>query len=231
MINRINSVLLLVVLVFVVVMVILGCAQQGTEVLTAQTQTYFPHEDGYLWEYRYSIISGETDTIASATKVFYFDGNTTLSNGLVVQNFMLSTEALSLAVSAADTLKMFEISPGLSSYYYVSENGVYCYGTPVNPTTEAELIIPLPLQVGDVWTSFGSTYEAIGTEEVTVPAGTFTTIKIYDSKDDLYKWYADGVGLVKLSLCFSIPLINEDGTISVTEPEYHYIGELVNKNF
>ncbi len=44
-------------------------------------------------------------------------------------------------------------------------------------------------------------YKYSGIEIITVPAGTFKTIKIYSTKvkqgDKLYEWYAPGIGMVK----------------------------------
>src|SRR3989339_902018 len=211
--NRICSSLFLVVLVFVVAIGVFGCAQQGTEVANVQAQSYFPHEDGYSWEYHSSWIFDGTREAYSDTKTRYFDGTTTLANGLVVQNFMVSGEAITLPATAADTLKAFAILEG-SLCYYISETGVYTYGSVKNPTTEAELIIPLPLKVGDFWAGSYAIYEVICTEEVTVPAGTFSAIKIgmtfLDTNEpNAFDWYAPGVGLVKSYIL--IPVISEIG--------------------
>lgn len=71
-------------------------------------------------------------------------------------------------------------------------------------------VLKSPLTMGQTWPGRqfqggSETIQVVGTESVTVPAGTFQAIKInhqmrYDNgkADDLYYWYAPGVGTVKL---------------------------------
>lgn len=79
------------------------------------------------------------------------------------------------------------------------------------------LVTPASLSVGDSWTAEGSgtvttdatgaqafstttTYEAVGEESVTVPAGTYTAIKISGATEGsppAMSWTAEGVGTVK----------------------------------
>ena len=222
--------LILVVLLFVAAMVIFGCAQQEQTSVTSVPLiiSNFPHEDGNQWESTFSVVYGTTE-VSSRRITREFNGTTTLENGLIAQNLMVSWGAVSSTVSMSGASKTFA-APWSFSLYYVSANGVYDYGEPTNPTTEATMVIPLPLQVGDTWTISGRTHEAIAEEEVTVPAGTFNTIKVAirswgNSEPDEYEWYAEGVGLVKSYTWFVAADINNDPV------EGSFNEELVSKNF
>lgn len=71
-------------------------------------------------------------------------------------------------------------------------------------------VLKAPLDIGQAWPGRqfqggSETIQVVGTESVTVPAGTFQALKInhqlrYDNgkADDLFYWYAPGVGTVKL---------------------------------
>lgn len=88
-------------------------------------------------------------------------------------------------------------------------SGTVTYDTPV-------LMVPATLTPGDVWStartrtivpSSGDTYtvaddsiaEVIGIEEVEVPLGTYTAVRVDETSPSgtVSMWYADGVGLVK----------------------------------
>ncbi len=93
---------------------------------------------------------------------------------------------------------------------YVQQSIFESLGAKVNKSIDYIDILNSPLQSGTNWqgrTFKGGTemIEIIGQEDVTVEAGTFKAIKtrhhlIYDNgkEDNLYYWYADGIGMVKL---------------------------------
>jgi hypothetical protein len=91
----------------------------------------------------------------------------------------------------------------------VEEDGVYIH-------QEGKKVFSPPLRQfaffprkGDIWKwsgTFGGKkradqYEHLGTDKITVPAGTFETVSIYRSGDDGFAtfWLAPGVGVVMLS--------------------------------
>jgi hypothetical protein len=119
--------------------------------------------------------------------------------------------------------------------YYVSSSGVYDYGFVNHLTTEASTIIPLPLEVGSAWQRDQYfSCEAITAEDITVPAGTFKTIKVVlitgFTDEEYYEWWADGVGVVKtFTKILNIPIIDITG--SATYLDYVVTEELVSKNF
>ncbi len=202
---------------------VIGCGE------SVKTSTDFiPHVDGYRWEYKCYFLVGTSET-SVFKRIRYLDGTTTLPNGLSVQNFIVTDEV------NAQTTKAFGIPISTPGYYcYIDDTGVYRYGMLNHPTTEATLILPLPLEVGKIWQR-GSilTYEAIATEEVSVPAGTFNTVKVNlkgsgTTESEWYEWYAGGVGMVKISMDVFVTTIEGDRIIP--EPGY-YIEELLGKNF
>lgn len=88
--------------------------------------------------------------------------------------------------------------------WQVSDNGVYLVtdadGKALDPPT---CLLKLPAKPGDTWTDKVVNYTVVGEEEVEVPAGKFKAIRLrggYDNSDAvLNKWYAQGVGLVKVT--------------------------------
>lgn len=192
----------------------------------------FPHADGNRWEYDQTLVAGTLETLYS-NKVCYFDGTTILDNGREVQNFIITTESGARILAVPGVLSSSNIS-----YRYVDATGVYSYGSLENPLTTASLILPLPLGVGETWERgtglTKASYEAVATEEITVPAGTFQTIKISWLDDDgsdygYYEWYADGFGMVKSNLLTYVTSIDGEGHI-VAEEAY-WIEELASYNF
>lgn len=204
----------------------LGCGQ--TENLTALSITNFAHENGYEWKHKYTVIEGtlESNTFNIIRRL---DGETTLSNGIIAQNFVVSYEANPTGSTANGMVRAFGF-PFTSSFYYVCKTGVYSYGFVTRPTTEATLVLPLPLETGKVWTTSDGTFKAIGEEEITVPGGTFEAIKVTftfhgNSEPYIYEWYADGVGLVKSYTLFLYA--DKNGQVG----EGAIIEELLSKNF
>jgi len=210
---------------------------------------YFPHEDGYRWEYQCSSAYGISES-SSFKRIRYFDGTATLPNSFIVQNFVCTEEALSQSAMVFGTVKLFglPISRLGSTYLFIDETGVYSYGNPYNPTTEAGLILPLPLSIGKVWKRGHAesilTCEAFAAEEVTVPAGTYNTVKIRlkigtAESDYWYEWYADGVGMVKSSaelLTQAVTLEEVNGELRIIpitgeSVVWYFTEELLSKNF
>jgi len=216
-----------------------GCGKAGNT--SSLSMSSYPHQNGNQWECKTTLTVGNSVNSTSIMKR-YFDGETTLSNGLVAQNLCTSYETSSAGVMAIKRIKLFA-SPSSTSLYCVTGTGVYNYGTITYPTTEAAYLLPLPLDVGDIWTIVENlTCEVIGEEEITVPAGTFRTLKvevnIFGSsgadQSDYYEWYADGVGLVKSSFSFlTLSSTIEGGRVilSTIEVESSLVEELVSKNF
>jgi hypothetical protein len=174
----------------------LGCGQPSKSI-TPLSISNFPHTDGSRWRYEFTTTKATSEIISSNFNQ-YFNGATLLPNGINAQNLVVSNETTSLGAKA---VKSF--SPGFDGgYYYICETGVYYYGSLAAPTIESTLVLPLPLKVGDAWTAANVTYEALAEEEITVTAGTFNTVKVgatyYGGSTPIeYKWYADGVGMVK----------------------------------
>lgn len=211
---------------------VVGC---GQVINPKSSISSFPHQDGYRWEYKYTMTIG-TSEVGSLKYIRYFNGTTTLSNGLTVQNFYITTEAMTQGINTLNLVKTLGLPLSSSkSYLDITETGVYDYTSAGKPTTEASLILPLPLEVGKVWHSgieeFILTYEAIAEEEIAVPAGTFRTVKVnkksilFGESDYSYLWYAEGVGMVKSYTRIS-DVYWEGSSEVVTMTE-----ELVGKNF
>jgi len=172
----------------------------------------------------------------------YFDGTTELSSDLIVQNFMVTDEVSAFGISIFSNIQMFMVpSIALQNYLYVADTGVYDYGGHDDPTTEATLIVPLPLEIGKGWErGRASSFEAVAEEDVVVPAGNYKAMKVFLDEDGLgeaayYEWYAQDVGMIKSAMTFSYApmVIDIDGRAipSTMEVEGSYIEELVRKNF
>lgn len=198
--------LMLVVLVFVVVLGILGCAQQGTEVASVQAQSYFPHEDGYSWRYvddsgtSYIITIEGTATIGSDTfQVIKFSDISSGSLGL--------SSFFGLASSTT------------MSYWRVDDTGVYIY--PSTDLTESYYFFSFPLEINKSWTvyengDYSQTANVVATENITVPAGTFNCYKInyvdrYGTEEAhaVSYWLGEGAGIVKTASSTSISELAE----------------------
>ncbi len=206
MFKKILVALVIIVLVFVAGVWVAGCGQT----LQVSSPNYFPHNDGYSWEYACKQTVGTSES--SWTKTYYFDGTATLSDGRIVQKLMVSEEATATSIKCSSFA-------GTSGYYQIDDSGVRHYGSLSHPTTEATLILPFPLDVGNTWERGAiGTFEVIGVETVDVPAGSFSTFKVGLQEEgfEMYEWYADGVGMVKSYMRF--PCTNlEDGRIVPVE--------------
>lgn len=87
------------------------------------------------------------------------------------------------------------------TYYYDTGTNIYVYQTERdNPS----LFLQLPLELNKSWSSgdpFSSvSYQVVGQEEVTVPAGTFQTwkVEVNDVVFHRFIYFADGVGYVQV---------------------------------
>lgn len=228
-------------LIFVTEVGIVGC---GKAVNSPVKLSYFPHEDGYRWEYRCRFVAGPSES-SSFKRIRYFDGTTILPSGLTVQNFIVTDEVAAHAAKAFSKINTFGLllsSP--KNYCYIDGTGVYSFGSSSYPATEAKLILPLPLEVGKVWQRgsgiFNLICEAVGEEEIAVPAGTYNAVKVNVRESSTteplyYEWYADGIGMVKFSYSYlttTSTLDSEGRVVPVTsEDQGYYIEELLSKIF
>lgn len=200
---------------------ITGCGQVQKN--SSGAVTNFPHTDDKRWLYKETTTLGTLETIYKTTQ--YFDGVATLESGLMVQRYRVSEEVVSESISAWRPINAFALPSG--GFYYIDDSGVYRYYSIT--TSEAELELPLPLDVGKTWQrNARASFEAVAREEIIVPAGTFIAIKITSksfSDTEHYEWYADGVGLVKsFTKTLNIPLVSTVETFVSTL-------ELLSKNF
>jgi len=113
-------------------------------------------------------------------------------------------------------------------HWRCTTDGLEMTGTGIAVYTDVKgVIVPTSINPGDQWsqtarlnpTSFTDNFTAIGEESVTVPAGTFTAMKIQRSslqqqgdpasglaitiKTEGFEWWAAGVGPVKTSLTYT----------------------------
>ena len=115
--------------------------------------------------------------------------------------------SVSVSIDADSEIRVFELS----------SKGVELILDPDKKDSKRVRFLKLPAKVGDEWTTEESTYFAAGKstvvaldEEVTVPGGKFSCIRIEQEpiKDEsecerqIY-WYARGVGMVKCMVIFS----------------------------
>ena len=87
--------------------------------------------------------------------------------------------------------------------------------------------VPVSVKAGDQWTqsykdlmsTVTDSYTAIGEESITVPAGTFTALKIQKNtvssapniqpvKIDGFQWWAEGIGTIKTSFIITAKSVN-----------------------
>ncbi len=209
----------------VCVLVLIGVLGCGQSVQQQTPVNYFPHNDGYSWEYAYVFTYGTVEVTMVKTR--YFDGTATLPGEETVQRLISSEEVIGINHINSSSIM------DSCGYYLVDDSGVYYYGTSSNPITEADLILPFPLEIGTSWQRDGVTFEVLGVETVSVPAGSFDAFKIgYVGEDDaeFYEWYADGVGLVKYYFGGVGTIVDTDGGSSRLV-SFVITHELAEKNF
>ena len=188
---------------------LIGCSQLASQ----PSANYFPRENGYRWVYQNSFLTSGEVEITSETETVVVNGTTLLPGGLTAINFVSSSEWNGTS----------------TDHYYVDGTGAYRYGTAAHPTTEAMQILAFPLETGKMWVREGlGICEAVGVEEVVVPAGTFRAMKVMVGGSDFYEWYADGVGLVKVQLSLLIATLEAGRFIPA---EGFYVVQLTSKNF
>lgn len=166
-----KSILLLGLLVFAA-----GCGH----VISIVETGYYPHQDGYRWQYTFS-----TSTTTETTSLtISFNGTTTIWGTIEVQNWVSQT-AGSISIS----------------YIKVTNDGVYSWGGNTSTAEAQTLQLPLPPTVGCTWRVSSATAEVLARENVTVPAGTFDCYKVRTTSATSYTdyWYGAGAGIVKIA--------------------------------
>jgi hypothetical protein len=219
------------ILAWAAAVIMVGCGQS-----TQSVTDFIPHAEGQTWEYRCSFLHG-TSEIAASLKTRWFSGTTDLG-GITVQNLHMTEEAL---VTPTGGINAFALPSSASlAYYHINDTGVYSYGTSSSPAAQSILILPLPLEVGDEWErDYGDVTfycSAAATELVTVPAGTFDSIKVevretVTEEAEWYEWYVEGVGQVKHAIPDILLTTFEGGQVIILTDEADYIEELKEKNF
>jgi hypothetical protein len=200
----------------------IGCGQTDTgETITTTSSTisstttttqltggreYYPNTDGYIWTYRVT----STSTPDVYTMRTTFDGTATVDSVVV--------QARRTEYILGNQISTYE------GYFRVTDAGVFGYGSPSSPTTEARTEFVFPLEIGSSWTTDISTSEVVAIENVTVPLGTYNNcFKVVTSQpaNDTYTnvWLASNVGIVKSEYFYLNP-----PTVTTTS-------ELTSKNF
>ncbi len=187
---------------------------------------YYPVVNGASWEYAFSDGSQATHSMAVGE-----DKTFTLTVQTDNSTFTLRGQCTDEGIILMDV-------PGVSSTYSDYESGG---GSTLTTQNVEGVTLPNDIQVGDDWSQIISVagassdgevtltatietnYKALGYEQITVPAGTFNTLKVeqtgsmtmngaegFDTHG--YFWYVKGIGTVKSGL---------DGT---------YTGELTGYN-
>jgi hypothetical protein len=169
-----------------IIALIIGCG--------GEEENYFPLTVGNTWDYEMTTTTIIViDTVTSDTTVdtgamdLDINEETTLDNGTDVFE-MITT------VTFDDTL-----IPSFADTSYIDETEDYLleYSTKAD-TVPSDTMLALPLEAGKTWAD----YEAIGQENVTVPAGTFNDcwkVRGIDNSDTMYMYLAPDVGMVKMS--------------------------------
>lgn len=150
---------------------------------TANIDQYMPMLVGYIWEYE-----GEGNEYASYTlRVEYQEGN----------RFQLTRDNGGTVI--ADIYEVRKDS--LVHVYQAGES--YDHTNLLNKENNLEdVLIKLPIQVGNKWVSEENSYEIIDTKaNITVPYGTFKDCilikRTYKDGGEDYLHYKDGIGLVQ----------------------------------
>lgn len=123
--------------------------------------------------------------------------------------------------SAGSESKTYYKKTGGFVYILKSETPAYNYTADYEPDRN-ELMNPLVIGKSWEWKgtaggmNMSQTWKAVGTEKVTVPAGTFTAVKVEadgdmaGTKPHYTYWYVDGIGSVKV-------VAETNGATSTTE--------------
>jgi len=180
-------------------------------------ETYFPAIDGSRWKWRKTITIGD-ETGPLKPSVF----TSTLESRLVGQEQVEGV--LCFRVETADEFGSVVQTELLS----IRPDGHYRHSMNKDRFTPPARILALPAKVGTHWkNSFTiqemrlSTSSKIEAEEtVTVPAGTFETIRVKVDAGLLTTttWYAPGIGVVKQSVDKSIQSQRDDTELEEFTP-------------
>ena len=167
---------------------------------------FYPVSDGAAWEY--AISSG-----GSAAHSMSVDENnafvTTIQGGDSL--FTVTGRCTSEGIVLLDV-------PGISTSYQGAEGS-----SALSTNQTSGLTLPSDVSIGETWSqiiqvqlstgddaTIESNYEALGFENITVPAGNFYALKVEQSgsvkmmghniKMHGYHWYAEGVGVVRSAM-------------------------------
>ena len=156
--------------------------------MPAAGRNYFPSQPGSTFAYKYS--NGDQ-------LVFTFESEAVVSGSITAQ--IMSSYYLYSGQSSTS-----------EGYYRITDSGVYYYGSPQYPTTEAQELLRFPLNIGETWTQYSNGQNStivsvVGQENILVTAGTFDCYKVkyasYNGTLETYSyyiWYGDGAGMVKI---------------------------------
>ncbi len=177
----------------------------GTSCKPSATDIY-PMSVGSVWNMEMYGLSGTTtaslDTFLTGTGTNTAVEKTTLTGGQEVVKFKNET---SFNFSASDST--FDTTV----YSYVREDGNAILSYSALDDTTGDTVLMTNLSVGQKWNQGSSgTAEVIGQENVTVKAGTYKnawkvklTTAMGGTSDNMYYWYAKGIGLVKMHYEFT----------------------------
>jgi hypothetical protein len=151
-------------------------------------RNYFPSQPGNTLAYKYS----NGDSLVTT-----FEGEEIVSGSITAQ--------------LTKSYYVFSGQPYTSEAYYdVTDSGVYYYGSPQYPTTEAQEVLRFPLSIGETWIQWSSgQYSIAGSiisqESIAVTAGIFDCYKVKYSNytgtvetSSYYIWFGNGAGIVKI---------------------------------
>jgi hypothetical protein len=172
-------------LLLISVVFLFGCEELTVTPTTTTTSTTLAY-DSYFPLIAGRVITYEVVTDETTIETWQYIGNVPLS----------------------DTLEVFKINVisggNVTPYYYREDHtGAYAHGSGSQPTTDPEMILKYPLEVGTTWTDIHLSryYDVVTVESITTPAGTFSCKKVRISTLLLeywhYCWYAKDVGMIK----------------------------------
>ena len=188
--------LILIFTIFIITATTLGCTAKQPEVATPapaptpapakeveDISAYMPMKVGYLWEYE-----GEGNEYASYTSKIEFAENNRYqeaqdNGGTVMANIYEVTED--------SIVHVYQMGENYESKNLLKEKD-----------NLADVILKLPIQVGNKWVGEENSYEIIDTKAtITVPYGTFNDSvlvkRTYKDGSESYMHYKEGVGLLQ----------------------------------
>jgi hypothetical protein len=163
---------------------------------------YYPMTVGNMWNYHGVITyeQADADTGATFITVAEVTAETQLTNG---EDVFELTNLDSTFTRPPDETTLVNTRV---NYARKTDDHVLAYDS--KDDTEPDTVLALPLEDGKTWTvsSKGDTTITAtvdGQESITVPAGTYEcwkvrmTLTVGSTSQDVYWWYAEGVGHVK----------------------------------